>query len=356
MKYILSFTIALAFITFAAAPAITQSSDDNDGDGISNSEDACPGTKGTRANKGCPEEAKTPAVTASPKPTAFPTPKPVATPAYTAKKVTAVPTSPQLADCKNIIEDAGCRKFYGRSGEQLRSMFGQLPVNGSYAKLGIWFYMWAPTSSGTPTVAEVTFYGTDFSDLTHYYGNPGEKIDWTATAPDVIRAYGKPTKESPWTTSTTNGLTLHYGSHLSLEFENEKLLKVTIRWPQHDDDTAAYFEKMKKEYAEEKAAKEKAAAQTTIRQNAERESSQMMTDYDTLLDQLRAKVREGERIVNSERMAIAAGGMFKAAVQKKIDRVVASGDALIKQFGDKYKGKVTAQMAKGIMDLWRPAQ
>lgn len=52
------------FLTFAVFSVLTvlpsavfaQTSDDNDGDGVSNSQDACPGQKGSKANKGCPDK------------------------------------------------------------------------------------------------------------------------------------------------------------------------------------------------------------------------------------------------------------------------------------------------------------
>lgn len=82
---------------------------------------------------------------------------------------------------------------------------------------------------------------------------------------------------------------------------------------------------------------------------------QMESDFKTLLDELDAKLREGERIIQSEKTAIAAGGLFKAAVQKKIDKVISAGDGLIDSFNRKYQGKIPTWMAKEIIAKWRPA-
>jgi len=55
MKNLFAFLncILLSSFLFAQTPP------DDDGDGVPNSEDLCPTTKGTKANKGCPEEKKT---------------------------------------------------------------------------------------------------------------------------------------------------------------------------------------------------------------------------------------------------------------------------------------------------------
>jgi hypothetical protein len=52
--------------------------------------------------------------------------------------------------------------------------------------------------------------------------------------------------------------------------------------------------------------------------------------------------------------AIAAGGLFKKAVQDKLDKVKAAGDAIIDSFIKKYQEKIPAWMLKGIKDKWRP--
>lgn len=55
MKKLIILGIALVTILISAA----QMPPDDDNDGIPNSEDLCPKTKGTKANKGCPETATT---------------------------------------------------------------------------------------------------------------------------------------------------------------------------------------------------------------------------------------------------------------------------------------------------------
>lgn len=55
------FVLAILFFSSTAFPQIA----DDDGDGVPNSEDLCPKTKGTKANKGCPESSTVKTIAAS---------------------------------------------------------------------------------------------------------------------------------------------------------------------------------------------------------------------------------------------------------------------------------------------------
>lgn len=81
---------------------------------------------------------------------------------------------------------------------------------------------------------------------------------------------------------------------------------------------------------------------------------QLENDYKALMDELDAKLRIGEQIVQSEKKAIAAGGLFAKAVKDKIDKVTSGGDAIIDSFIKKYQEKIPDWMLKGIKDKWRP--
>lgn len=260
-----------------------------------------------------------------------------------------------FADCQFIIEDVGCRKFYGKSGVELNSIFGEMPKNGSYSNLGIWFYMWSPSREKAETVGEVKFYGKDIGDGTRFSGRPGKNLDWNASPSDVIKIYGKPASQSEWTNSDkTVESAMGYGGDLSMRFENEKLVEITLTNPKYIEESDAYLVKEKQKYLEEKKTAETRIVQEKAKETAENEANQMEADYKSLLNQLDTKLEEGNRIIRTEMTAIAAGGMFKNAVQKKLDRVRDAGDSLIDQFSKKYQGMIPAWMVKGIQEKWRP--
>lgn len=331
----------LAILPYAI---FAQSSNDLDGDGIPNNEDVCPNDKGTKANKGCPGKNEN-----------------IAPQQTTSNVQTQIDNSrltesekKALSGCQYIIEDEGCRKFFGKSEAELSSIFGKLPINGSYGELGVDFYMWSPSTAEATSVAEITFYGTDFGDVKRFYGNPGKNINWNATRTDIIKNYGEPIREANWVLSDGEaGFALYYNEeNLRIEFKNGKLYKVTVRYPKHNNDVEAYLEKEKQKYLEEQKSTESRIAQEKANEKAKSEAIQMEADYNELLRQLDAKIEEGNRIVRIETTAIAAGGMFKDAVQKKLDKVKAAGESLIDSFGKKYQGKIPDWMIKGIKAKW----
>lgn len=139
-----------------------------------------------------------------------------------------------------------------------------------------------------------------------------------------------------------------------MRFENEKLVEITLTNPKYIEESDAYLVKEKQKYLEEKKTAETRIVQEKAKETAENEANQMEADYKSLLNQLDTKLEEGNRIIRTEMTAIAAGGMFKNAVQKKLDRVRDAGDSLIDQFSKKYQGMIPAWMVKGIQEKWRP--
>lgn len=149
-----------------------------------------------------------------------------------------------------------------------------------------------------------------------------------------------------------------------MQFYDGKLYKITFERNKTVEET--FFEKIiaeeknrteSIERAKELANENKKSPQQKIdeaKEKAQRETAQMEVDYKTLLDELDVKLREGDRIIKSEMTAIAAGGLFKKAVQDKLDKVKAAGDAIIDSFIKKYQEKIPAWMLKGIKDKWRP--
>ncbi len=353
-KLATTITFALLFIGTIALPSFSQNNDD-DGDGIPNSEDACPGTKGTRANKGClgpGNKAGQGKPTAVPKSTATPTQKPtpvvvpIASPTPTAtskptptKTLTPAPNN-QLSDCRYIIDDPGCNKFFGMPKSKITSDFGIGNKYGSYTDIGIFFYL--NGLDDKEVVDEITFYGTSGEDSEYfkpYFGQPSKSLDWNSTVEEVTRLYGEPT--SRWQHADKPQSSLRYDDSLRLVFENNKLVKIVLRDPRAD---ARYL-------ARRVAESEKEARESQLKEpqtKAKSEATQMQADYETLLDTIERYNAEGMRIVNSERLAIAAGGMFKAAVEKKLDRVKANMDSSIDSFAKKYGAKIPAWMIKGI--------
>lgn len=296
--------------------------DDSDGDGVKNADDACPTEKGTIANKGCPgKDDKTPA-----------------TIEYKNLLLTESDRK-ALADCQYVLEDTGCAKFVGKTLSEIQAIFGKSDSYGDYYRLGIHFWYFNDVK-----LEEITFQGV-ISDKNYspFVGQPGKKINWNATTEETIAQYGTPNEQS----ELYDYKYLKYGN-VVFTFKFNKLVSAVIK----DFDA-------KKIREATTAGNERQIPKTTQedeKENAKRQAEQMESDYNELLNQLDAKIREGMRIVNSEKMAIAAGGMFKKAVQNKIDKVTAAGDSLIKSFGEKYKGKIPAWMVKGIQEKWRPIQ
>lgn len=296
MKRIFLIITLFSFLAIFSPNAFAQSSDDSDGDGIKNSEDACPFEKGSLANKGCPDKDE-------PTPTATPLPKP-----NIAKTLTPSPNK-QLSDCRYIIDDSGCNKFFGMSKSKITSDFGIGNKYGSYTDIGIFFYL--NGLDNQEVVDEITFYGNSGESSQYfkpYFGQPAKNLNWDSTMEEAIRIFGEPT--SRWQGADKPVSTIRYDDSLRLDFENNKLVRIVLRDPKAD---ARYL--ARREAESKKEVRESQLKETQTK--AQNEASQMESDYNELLEQLEAKLREGERIVNSERLAIAAGGMFKNAVQKK---------------------------------------
>ena len=238
-----------------------------------------------------------------------------------------------------MFEDAGCAKFVGKTLSEIQAYFGKSDSYGDYYRLGIHFWYYNDNK-----LEEITFQGIAPSDeYSPFVGKPGKKVDWSATAEETIAQYGTPNNRSELYDYTY----LKYGNCV-FNFKFNKLVSVVIKdfaaKNAREDATASNYKQTSK------------PTQENDKENAKRLAEQMESDYNDLLEQLEAKLREGERIVNSERLAIAAGGMFKNAVQKKINKVTAAGDSLIDQFSKKYQGKIPMWMVKGIQAKWRPVQ
>lgn len=254
-----------------------------------------------------------------------------------------------FADCQFIIEDVGCRKFYGKSGEELNSIFGDTPKNGSYSKLGIWFYMWSPSRDKAKTVGEVKFYGKNIGDGTRFSGKPGKNLDWNASPSDVIKIYGKPASQSEWTNSDkTVESAMGYGNDLSMRFENEKLVEITLTNPKYIEESDAYLEKEKQKYLEEKKTVETRIVQERAKEKAKSEATEMEADYKSLLETIELYNEEGERILKQNMTLMAMGGQWAEDVRKKLDKVNAKMDSAIDRFLKKYEGQVPDWMIKGI--------
>ncbi len=258
------FALSANFV-FAQQPTPTPkvtANDDNDGDGVKNADDACPGDKGTAANKGCPgkdddveisrEEAKKQREkldSLKSNITFDPTPTPKSTPNPKTKPGEYKSPNQALKDCKFIIKDPGCKKFFGMSSAELDSSFGKRSDANSFTELGLFFYIWGDRSAGVnETVAEVTFYGEGSRSYKKFYGQPSEELNWNASREDVIKLYGAPTKEDSWSDSSNRKfISIKYGENYSLKFTDGKLDEITIRSERHNADVADYFVRLEEE-------------------------------------------------------------------------------------------------------------
>lgn len=226
-RFFITFTL---FTVLAILPAayFAQSSDDTDGDGIKNSEDLCPNDKGSKANKGCPrdDEEQTP---------------------ENLKTGSKLSDEQPFSDCKFIIEDEGCRKFYGSSASELRSIFGQFPPNGEYPELGVQFYLWGQESDKLEAlVGEIKFYGPDEKTVRPFAGLPGKKIGWNATREDIIKTYGEPTGEQNWN-NAFKIVELSYNDTLKIKLVDGKIYTVTIIYDKYKAESSAYYTKLENE-------------------------------------------------------------------------------------------------------------
>jgi len=259
MNRIFPAIILVSVLTIFPFIVPAQSSDDTDGDGVKNSEDACPTLKGSVSGKGCPDEkVDQPKVSSASGSGSsldslksnidiMAAPKPSPTPRADVPRKKA--PNAALSDCQFILDDKGCSKFFGRSESELTALFGKPHDNNSYTDLGLFFYVWGDRSAGVPdTVAEVTFYGDRNEAYKKFFGQPSSRIRWNATKEEVISVLGKPTEErSSVDRSNVQYANLSYSELLRLIFEDNKLIEITIRYDKHNADVAEYFVRLEEE-------------------------------------------------------------------------------------------------------------
>ena len=234
-------------------------------------------------------------------------------------------------DCKYLLAFENCRDIlFATNRQDLLQQFGMYE---DYQRLGF---------------AEINFSNIGLiNSLTFSEGTlgfkPADGISWNEDLKNVTKILGEPEKLSK--IKNSNGVKSEVAkySDKTLIFEKGKLKYIVFTRPENkmESDVA--------KYEREKNANLNQTPETKAKNTA----SQMETDYYVLLDQLDAKIREGERIVNSEKLAIAAGGMFKKAVEEKLDKVRESGISLVDSFSKKYQGNIPSWMVKGILDKWK---
>lgn len=262
------------------------------------------------------------------------------------KATSVVKKAGTFADCKFILTE-DCQNYFMQSTiNDLRSQF-TLRENSAEFYKGDGFEVSVEPSSGG--ILEVKFYKS-------FGKKPSNNIKWGEGISKVQEKYGQG-KYSRFTQEYLN-----YPG-IELEFWNGDLSFITFKRERTTSELLAYNIRQVKEYeAKTKTELAEATIQAlkTPEQKAKeiadakvRKEEQMQTDYEQLLDQLEAKIREGERIINSEKTAIAAGGIFKKAVENKLDKVRESGISLVDSFSKKYQGMIPSWMVKGILDKWQ---
>ena len=318
MKRIILIFISVTICSVISSAVFAQEADDLDGDGIKNSEDACPNIKGTKANKGCPEKSESSALSG--------------------------PAIKTLADlncefilsgaCNEILMEASEREiktYYGSRYREAYLFYGnrsEVPVFSFYS-LGFVF--------------EITFFPGS--------GNISEDIQWGDKKEVVTRKYGSPKGLVKGKNVDGEKYEILKYEGMEFQFTKGKLDKLTLKNMLSESEAAAVHAKHMAERAESEIAANSPEAKAAA--SAEKEKK-IQPDYKTLLDQLDAKLLEGDRIVKSEIKAIAAGGLFKKAVQDKLDKIREAGDGLIAHFGKTYEGMIPEWMIKAIADKWRP--
>ncbi len=245
-----------------------------------------------------------------------------------------------LADCKIILSD-GCRNYFMQATiNDLRSQFTLRESSADFYR-GEGFEVSVEPSSGG--VLKVKFYKS-------FGKKPADNIKWGDKVSKVQEKYG----QGKYSRFTNEYLDF---DGIKMEFWSGELSFINFERDRTASELVAYNIRQGMNY-EAKAETERAEAARealiTPQEKAKRIAAQMQSDYNELLDQLDAKLREGDRIVKSERLAIATGGVFAKAVKNKLDKVRRSGDSLIDTFGKKYQGKIPAWMVKGIQEKWRP--
>lgn len=234
-------------------------------------------------------------------------------------------------DCKYLLSFENCRDIlFGTNRQNFLQQFGMYE---DYQKLGF---------------EEINFSNIGLiNSLTFSEGTlgfkPADGINWNEELKNVTKLIGQPEELSK--IKNSNGVKSEVAKYAdkTLIFEKGKLKYIKFSRPET---------KMESDFAKYEREKNSNLNQTP-EAKAKSTASQMESDYYVLLDQLDAKIREGEQIVNSEKLAIAAGGMFKKAVEKKLDKVRESGISLVESFNRKYQGKIPDWMVKGILDKWK---
>lgn len=295
-----------------------QDPEDFDGDGVKNSEDACPNIKGAKMNKGCPDKDEKSVLTLSP--------------------------SKTLADlnCEFILSET-CDQILMRASEkEIKNYYGN-----SFRQS----YLFYGDSSHVPVFS---FYSVGLVFEIYFFPGSGkirEGINWGDKKSAVIGKFGDP--KTSYKSKNVDGDKYEIIGYDGMEFQftKNKLNKIILRNKLSESEAAAVHAKHMAEKADAEIAANSPEAKAKIK--AEKEN-QIEADYKTLLDELDIKLREGDRIIKSEVTAIVAGGEFKKAVQNKLDKIKAAGDGLIAQFGKKYEGMIPTWMIKGIADKWRP--
>lgn len=231
----------LAILPFAIS---AQNSDDLDGDGVPNSEDACPHEKGTKTNKGCPgkdEPASIAVPATTPTPTFTPAPNPTPTP--------IVAKSGTFEDCKIVISE-GCRSyFFQPNNDEIhwKFLFTKTKTNDV---LFIWnskaenFALVVEPSTGG--ILAVTF---DKKSRT----KPAPNLKWDESKTSVQKKYPEP---------QINSVGNYVYKNFIFHFEDDKLSKITLNREATEAEIIAYnTQKAANERAERaKADAEKAKA------------------------------------------------------------------------------------------------
>lgn len=270
------------------------------------------------------------------------TPKTIQTPTPTPTPTPVALKTGMLSDCKIILSE-GCRNYFFQT--PISEISNELGIKAQYDKdISMDLYR----GDGITLIVDPTTGRISSLTITEYNKlglKPNNKVKWEANWEKVKKEFGEGR-------SYNDGI--HYPT-FTVDFRFSKLYSVTFFGPKDSkEEEAAYWNRRRTDIQAGKESEREAEIAANPPEAIERKKQQMEIDYNELLNQLDAKLREGERIVNSEKMAIAAGGLFKQAVQNKIDKVIAAGDSLIDQFGKKYQGIIPAWMVKGIKDKWRP--
>ena len=268
-----------------------------------------------------------------------------------------------LSDCKFILDDNGCGKYFGKSAKEITELFGKQLENNNYPDLGLFFRIWGDSNNGVPdTVAEVTFYN-DGKHVKQFYGQPGENLGWNATRDDVIKQYGKPTEENSWVESDKiPRSSLYYGENLRIKIENNRITEITIISPKHNQNLEAYYRRMEedknrrdKEFANMLAKQRELAKQgneTTSNVGSPSQSSPpdipyaIRSDFDLTERRVKILLTEANRIVakfNKNQLVYESLG-WRYRMEKEVYELRKRADNLRREFIEKHKDKLTKEM------------